>query len=97
MYFSTKNIPELAELSPRERIAAVHEAARNMPFARRALAVTLKALVLIALFWSLLYIPGIGWKLLCLLIAGLLYPLLLFPITLNLARPYLGKSGQTSV
>lgn len=91
MYFSTKNIPELQQYSPRERVAQVHLAAKAMPFGRRAVGVVLKALVLIGLFWSLLYVPGLGWKIFALIAAGLLYPLVLFPITLNLAVPYLPK------
>lgn len=89
MHFSTKNIPALQKYSPRERVAQVHLAAKAMPFGRRAIAVALKLLVLIGLFWSLLYIPGLGWKIFALVAAGLLYPLALFPITLNLAAPYL--------
>jgi len=89
MYFSSKNIEVLAPYSPSERVAIVQEAAKSMPFSRRAVAGTLKLLILIALFWSLLYVPGVAWKVVSLLAAGLLYPLLLMPVTLNLAQPYL--------
>lgn len=89
MYFSSKNIQALAPFSPSERVAIVQDAAKSMPFARRAVAGTLKLVILIALFWSLLYVPGIAWKVVSLLAAGLLYPLLLMPVTLNLALPYL--------
>lgn len=89
IYFSSKNIKVLEPFSPTERIAIIQGAAKNMPFARRALASGLKLLILIGLFWSLVYVPGVLWKVLSLLAAGLLYPLLLMPVTLNLAMPYL--------
>lgn len=89
IYFSSRNIKVLEPFSPTERVAIIQGAAKNMPLARRALANGLKILILIALFWSLVYVPGVLWKVLSLLAAGLLYPLLLMPVTLNLALPYL--------
>lgn len=90
VYFSTKHIEELQAFSPTERVAIIQGAAKAMPFGRRALANTLKVIILIALFWSLIEVPGILWKVLSLLAAGILYPILLFPVTLTLARPYIG-------
>ncbi|MCC5855565.1 MAG: hypothetical protein JJU10_07815 [Idiomarina sp.] len=94
LWFSSKNIEELQEFSPNERIFIIHQAAKDMPFGRRAVATVLKLILLIALFWSLLYVPGMIWKILSLLAVGLLYPLVLFPVTLTLARPYLKVHAQ---
>lgn len=76
----------------KERILLVHNAAKAMPFARRAYANTLKVIILIAVFWSILYLPSVGLKVLAILFAGLLYPIVLFPVTLNLAAPYLPEA-----
>src|SRR5690554_380546 len=91
IYFSSKNIPVLQPFAPTERIAIIQGAAKNMPFARRAVANALKLLILIGLFWSLVYVPGLWWKVFSLLAAGLLYPLLLMPVTINLAMPYFSE------
>src|SRR5690554_4799995 len=89
VHFSSKNIDVLQPFGPTERIEIIQGAAKSMPFTRRAIATALKLLILIGLFWALLFVPGIIWKVVSLLAAGLLYPLLLMPVTLNLAKPYL--------
>lgn len=91
LYFTSKNIAVLAPFGPRERIDIIQTAASKMPFMRRAITTCLKAVLLIALFAALVYLPGIFWKVIGLLAAGIFYPLLLMPITLNMARPYLAS------
>lgn len=92
MFFSLKNIPTLSGYSTLQRVEILQAAARLMPFKRRALANTLKAFVLIALFWPLIYVPGIVWKVTSLFAVVLLYPLLLMPITLNFALPFIPEA-----
>ncbi len=89
VYFSSKNIEVLQPFTAAERVEIIQGAAKSMPYGRRAVAVILKLLLLIGLFWALLFVPGIIWKVVSLLAAGLLYPLLLMPVTLNLALPYI--------
>ncbi len=89
IYFSPRNIPALRSYSALERIHIVSNAAKLMPFGRKAVANVLKLILLIALFWSVLYVQGIALKLITLLAIGLLYPLVLQPITISLAVPYI--------
>ncbi|WP_113908216.1 DUF6170 family protein [Aliidiomarina celeris] len=89
VHFSTKHIEELQGFSPTERVAIIQRAAKAMPFGRKAIANILKVLIIVALFWSLIEVPGVLWKVVSLLAAGILYPVLLFPVTLTLARPYI--------
>ncbi|RUO19694.1 hypothetical protein CWE08_09720 [Aliidiomarina iranensis] len=89
IYFSTRKIPALRAYPALERLHIAANAAKNMPFGRKAVANILKVLLLVALFWSVLYIQGIALKLIAILALGLLYPLVLQPITLSLAAPYI--------
>lgn len=93
LYWSARKIPELAPFRATERAQIIQRAARSMPLPRRYLTNFLKLLVLIALFWQLVTVQGWGLRILALLAAGLLYPLLLHPLTLNLARPYLAQAA----
>lgn len=90
--FSSKNIAGLESYSLSQRVHLIHLAGKLMPFWRRVFSNTLKVLLLIGVFWSILYLPGVGLKLLAILAAGLLYPLVLYPVTLNLALPYLNEA-----
>lgn len=92
IYFSARKVPLLAPYRATQRAVIIQMAARAMPLPRRYLTNTLKLLVLIALFWQLVSVEGWGLRIFALLAAGLLYPLLLHPLTLNLARPYLGEA-----
>ncbi|RUO32823.1 DUF6170 family protein [Aliidiomarina sanyensis] len=92
IYFSSKTIEALQGYSPTERVAIIHRANQMMPFERKAFGNTLKVIILVALFWSVLYIPGTGWKLLAILLLGLLYRLAVLPVNLTLAVPYIPEA-----
>ncbi|EGN74665.1 hypothetical protein A28LD_1681 [Idiomarina sp. A28L] len=92
IYFSPRNIPALRSYSALERIHIVSNAAKLMPFGRKAVANVLKVILLVALFWALLYVQGIALKIVALLAVGLLYPLVLQPITTSLAVPYVPEA-----
>lgn len=92
IYWSARKIPELAPFRATQRAVIIQMAARAMPLPRRYLTNTLKLIVLIILFWQLVSIEGWGLRIAALLAAGLLYPLLLHPLTLNLAKPYLSEA-----
>jgi len=60
-----------------------------MPTPRKWTANMIKLVVLSALFVLLVNVEGWYWQVLTLLAAGLSYPLLLQPINLNIARPFI--------
>lgn len=88
-YLSPRQLPELQRFNLMERASIVAVAQSLMPAPRRWLANVLKVIVLSGLFVLLVNVTGWYWQVLTLLLAGLSYPLLLQPITLNLARPFL--------
>lgn len=88
-YWSARQVPQLRPFKATERVQIVQIAQQKMPIGRRYLSGGLKLLVLIVLFWQLISLQGWGWRILALLAAGLLYPLLLAPLSLNFALPYL--------
>lgn len=92
IHWSTRTIPELAPFRATQRAVIIRLAAHAMPLPRRYLTNFLKLIVLIALFWQLVSIESWVWRIVALLAAGLLYPLLLHPLTLNLAKPYLAQA-----
>ncbi|MCC5880428.1 MAG: hypothetical protein JJU03_11105 [Idiomarina sp.] len=94
IYWSARKIPSLAKFRATERAQIIQGAARAMPLPRRFFTNTLKLLVLIVLFWQLVSVEGWTLRILALLAAGLLYPLLLHPLTLNLALPYLPQAAE---
>lgn len=92
IYFSPRQVPELKQFTLTERAALVLQAQHLMPTPRRWLANMIKLVVLSALFVLLINVQGWYWQVLTLLAAGLSYPLLLQPVNLNLARPYIPKA-----
>ena len=94
IHWSARSIPELAPFRATQRAVIIRMAAHAMPLPRRYLTNLLKLIVLITLFWQLVSIESWAWRIIALLAAGLLYPLLLHPLTLNLAKPYLAKAAQ---
>ena len=95
IYWSARKIPGLASFRATERAVIIQMAARLMPVPRRFVTNMLKLGVLIVLFWQLVEVESWGMRILALLLAGLLYPLLLHPLTLNLSRPYLPAAVQS--
>lgn len=87
-YVSPRQIPELQSFSLVERAQIVQLAERLMPVPRRWCGNMIKLLVLGLFFYSLVNVSGWYWQALALLLAVLCYPLIIQPITLNLARPY---------
>ncbi|RUO26348.1 hypothetical protein CWE09_06460 [Aliidiomarina minuta] len=94
IYWSARRIPELKAFKATDRALIIQLAARSMPLPRRFLTKTLQLVVLIALFWQLISVESWLWRILALLAAGLFYPLLLHPLTLNLSRPYLPQAAR---
>lgn len=94
IYWSARKIPALAPFRATERAVIIQMAARGMPLPRRYFANTLKLLVLIVLFWQLVSVEGWTLRIIALLAAGIFYPLLLHPLTLNLALPYLPEAAE---
>lgn len=94
IYWSARKIPCLAPFRATQRALIIQMAARSMPLPRRFFTNTLKLGVLIILFWQLVSLEGWGLRILALLAAGLLYPLLLHPLTLNLSLPYLPAAAD---
>ncbi len=92
IYWSARKIPALAPFRAIERAQIIQLAARSMPLPRRYMTNALKLIVLIALFWQLVTLQGWGLRLIALLSVGIFYPLLLHPLTLNLARPYIPQA-----
>ena len=92
IYLSPRHVPALKNYSVMQRAHIVANATAAMPFERKAIANVLKVLLLIALFWSLLSVPGTAWKIIALLAVGLLYPLVLMPVSLSLAVPYIPEA-----
>lgn len=91
-YWSSRQVPQLRPFKATERAQIVQLAQQKMPIGRRYLSGGVKLLVLIALFWQLISVQSWAWRILALLAAGLLYPLLLAPLSLNFARPYLDEA-----
>lgn len=91
-YLSPRQVPQLRPFKATERAQIVHLAQQKMPIGRRYVSGGVKLLVLIALFWQLISVQSLGWRITALLAAGLLYPLLLAPLSLNFARPYLDEA-----
>lgn len=94
LYWSARKIPELSAFKATERAQIIQLAARSMPLPRRYLTNLLKLIVLITLFWQLVSLESWTLRIVALLAAGLLYPLLLHPLTLNLSRPYLASAAS---
>lgn len=92
IYLSPRHVPALKNYSVMQRAHIVANATAAMPFERKAIANVLKVLLLIALFWSLLSVPGIVWKFIALFAVGLLYPLVLMPVSLSLAVPFIPEA-----
>ncbi|MGX5913427.1 DUF6170 family protein [Aliidiomarina sp. Khilg15.8] len=91
-YWSARQVPQLRPFKATERAEIVQLAHQKMPIGRRYLSGAIKLLVLIALFWQLISVQSWAWRIAALLAAGLLYPLLLSPLSLNFARPYLDEA-----
>lgn len=94
IYWSARKIPALAPFRATERAVIIQMAARSMPLPRRYFANTLKLLVLIVLFWQLVSVESWTLRIIALLAAGIFYPLLLHPLTLNLALPYISGAAD---
>lgn len=94
IHWSARKIPALAPFRATQRAVIIQIAARSMPLPRRYLANALKLVVLSALFWQLVSIESWTLRIIALLVTGLLYPLLLHPLTLNLAKPYLAAAAE---
>lgn len=94
IYWSARKIPGLADFRATERAQIIQLAARAMPLPRRYLTNTLKLVVLMVLFWQLISIEGWALRIVALVAAGLLYPLLLHPLTMNLALPYIPDAAR---
>lgn len=93
MYFSTKNIPELAGLSVRERQEVIHLAVASLPAGKKITLNVVKIACLTPLFLLLANIDS-WWLLLYLLIVGLCYPLITTPLTLTFIKPLLADARK---
>ena len=94
IHWSARKIPALAPFRATQRAVIIQIAARSMPLPRRYLTNALKLVVLSVLFWQLVSIESWTLRIIALLATGLLYPLLLHPLTLNLAKPYLPAAAE---
>ncbi|WP_199611255.1 DUF6170 family protein [Flocculibacter collagenilyticus] len=90
MYFQSKQIPTLENLSHRERNQAIYDALQSMSPWKQVLIKLLKILFLFPLFWLLTDFHG--WiSVVGLIVTVLLYPIVTRPIELTLAAGEIKK------
>lgn len=91
LYFSSKNVPQLAPYSFTERAAILAAAQQAMPVPRRLICNLAKLIPICVIFYAIVDVPG-WWKIPALLAAGIGYPLFTQPININMSLPYLDKA-----
>jgi hypothetical protein len=93
MYFTSQHIPELAGLNFQQRMLVIKQAIGLLSVPKKILLNVIK-LVILAHFFSVLA-RFEGWMLLpYLLLAGLVYPLVINPVTFALTRPRLADARK---
>jgi hypothetical protein len=93
MHFTSQHIPELAGLNFQQRMQVIKQAISKLPVPRKILLNVIKIIIL-AHFFSVLS-RFEGWLMLpYLLLAGLIYPLVINPVTFTLTRRYLVQARE---
>lgn len=92
-YFTTQHIPELAGLNFQQRMLTVKQATELLTTPKKVLLNFVK-LVILAHFFSILA-RFEGWVLVpYLLLAGMIYPLVINPVTFQMTRSKLAKARK---
>lgn len=89
IYYSTRQITQLRTLSVTQRLALVQEATARLSVPEKTLLNILKLLVIVPAFFLILRGVNDWTSLLWAGVVFLLYPLLVMPVQLTLAAPYL--------
>lgn len=85
LYFTTQHIPELAGLNFQQRMAVVKQAVNQLSVPQKVLLNLLKVIVLVHFFSVLARFEG--WLLIPYLLgAGLIYPLVINPVSFMMSR-----------
>ena len=88
MYFTSQHIPELSGLNFQQRMQVIKQAINKLPIPRKIGLNVIKIIILVHFFSVLARFEG--WLMLpYLLVAGLIYPLVINPVTFALSRRYL--------
>jgi hypothetical protein len=95
-YFSTRQIPQLRDLSLQQRMIALEKAALKMTVPERTLLNILKLMVIVPVFLFILRVSedwtALGWAAL----VFIFYPLVVKPMQYSLSAKYLPKEiGQS--
>lgn len=96
MYLRPSQIPALRSLSAYERIQTIKSTVQGLPFGRKAGYYIVSCMILVALFSLVLVVPTWFGKILAIFAVGFLYPLILMPVQIQFALPYLKKKDLSA-
>lgn len=95
LYWSTKQIPELAGLPITERMARLQEAEAKLKAPEKLMLNILKLLILVPIFVFILQASENWWALLWALLVSLAYPIVLKPLQYSVCAKHLSnKTGS---
>lgn len=89
LYFSTRHISGLRELSLNERLALLNQASAKLNAPEKLLLNVLKLMILVPAFVLILYAPENWLNLLWAVLVLAIYPLVLKPVQYGLSEKYL--------
>ena len=93
MYFTSQKIPELSGLNFQQRMLVIKHAVNLLPVPQKILLNVVKLVILVHFFSILARFEG--WILLpWLLLAGLVYPLIINPVTFLMTASRLAKARK---
>jgi hypothetical protein len=93
MHLTSQNIPELAGLNFQQRMQVIKHAIALLPVTRKIILNVLKIIILVHFFSILARFEG--WLLApYLLLAGLVYPLVINPVTFALTRSHMAAARK---
>lgn len=91
LYFSTKQIPQLRDLSLQQRMVALEHAALKMTVPERSLLNVLKLLIIVPVFVFILQASENWYALVWAALVLLVYPLFIKPLQYSLSAKYLAE------
>lgn len=93
MYFTSRQFPQLENLSIKQRTEIVRQAVLLLSTPKKTLLNVFKLALLTPIFLLLANIDN-WWLLIYLLIVGLLYPLITTPLTLHFVKDHIDEAKQ---